>query len=140
MGSANVDLALSIFADWERGDYRSADWADPDVELVFAGPAEDRWVGRRGMATGWRSFLGAWEGFRVEAEEYRALDDDRVLVLAHFEGRGKTSGVEVSRMLTRGAAIVWFRDGRVTRLVLYTDRERAFADAGLGREAGSGRR
>ena len=130
MASANLDLARSIFAAWERGDYSSADWADPDIELVFAGPVEDRYSGRRGMAAGWRSFLGAWEEFRVEAEEYRELDDERVLVLAHFEGRGRTSGVDVSRMLTRGASVMRVRRGRVTRLVLYTDRERAFADTG----------
>ena len=51
-------------------------------------------------------------------------------MLAHFEGRGRTSGVDVSRMLTRGASVMRVRRGRVTRLVLYTDRERAFADTG----------
>ena len=68
----------------------------------------------------------------MEAEEYLELDDERVLVLAHFEGRGKTSGVDVSRMLTRGASVICVREGRVTRLVLYTDRERAFADTRSG--------
>jgi hypothetical protein len=33
------------------------------------------------MAQGTRDFLSAWEEFRFEAEEYRELDDERVLVL-----------------------------------------------------------
>jgi hypothetical protein len=39
------------------------------------------------MAEGWRGFLGAWEGFRTEVEEYRELDGERVLVLVHYFDR-----------------------------------------------------
>jgi hypothetical protein len=49
------------------------------------------------MAEGIRSFLGAWEEYRVEADEYRELDDERVLVVHHVSGRGKTSGLDLGR-------------------------------------------
>jgi hypothetical protein len=66
-------------------------------------------------------------------DEYRRLDDERILVLMLHCGRGKASGVEVGQMGTRraGANVLHVRDGRVTRLALYWDRERALADLGL---------
>jgi hypothetical protein len=52
------------------------------------------------MAEVWRDFLSAWEDLRADAEEYRKLDDERVLVLTHNSGRGKTSRLELGQLLT----------------------------------------
>ena len=54
-----------------------------------------------------------------------------MLVLTHRVGRGKTSGLEVGQMRTQGANVFHVRDGKVTKLVWYWDRDRAFADLGL---------
>ena len=130
--SANLDLVRSIYADWERGDYRRADWADPEIEFAVAdGPSPWYVQGLAGMAEGTREGLSAWTGFRSQADEYRELDDERVLVLSRRGGRGKTSGLEIERIQSKGAAVWHVRDGKVMRLVIYWDRERALADLGL---------
>jgi ketosteroid isomerase-like protein len=88
------------------------------------------------MATGFRDFLSAWEGYRAEVDEYRELDGERVLVFLHQSGRGKASRLELGQMRTQGAALFHVRGGKVTNIVQYFDRERAFADLGLTPEAG----
>jgi ketosteroid isomerase-like protein len=140
VASANLDFVRSVVAAWERGDYSSAEWAAPRIEFVIAdGPAPGSWTGLAGMAEGWRGFLSAWEEFRGEADAYRELDRERVLVLNHWTGRGRTSGLDVGRMQTNAATLFHVRGGKVTRLVIYFDRERGLADLGLAPEADSPR-
>jgi ketosteroid isomerase-like protein len=138
VASANVDFVRSLFAVWERGDFSSAEWAHPEIEYVVVdGPAPGSWTGLAGLAEGIREWLSAWEDFRIEAEEFRELDSERVLVLNRRRGRGKTSGLDLGKVQTKGAVLFHIRDGKVTRQVVYFDRERALADLGLAPEAGS---
>jgi ketosteroid isomerase-like protein len=134
---SNVELVRSIYAGWERGDFSSAEWAHPEIEFVFAdGPTPGRWTGRAKMAEVWGDALSVFEALRAEAEAYRELDDERVLVPTRNSGRGKTSALELGQMRWRGANLFHVRGGKVTRLVLYWDRERALADLDLPSEVG----
>jgi ketosteroid isomerase-like protein len=138
MTSANVALVRSIYTAWERGDFSSADWAHPEIEYVIAdGPDPGSWTGLAGMAEAMRSILSAWEEFRSEPEEYRELDDERVLVLTRRSGRGKASGLELGQMRAKGAQLFEVRGGKVTRFVTYWESARALADLGLAPEAGA---
>ena len=135
MSQETVELVRSILADWERGDYSSNDWAHPEIEFVVPdGPTPGTWRGLAGMAEGWRDFLSAWEDFRAVIEGCRGLDDGRVLVLGRWRGRGKTSGLEVKQMTAKATTLFHIREGKVTKLVVYFDRERALADLGLSEQ------
>jgi ketosteroid isomerase-like protein len=130
--SENLDLVRSIFAAWEHGDFSSAEWAHPEIELVAVdGPEPGGWSGLAGIARGWGDFLRAWDAWRVEADQYRELDDGRVLIAGRFKGRGRTSGFELGDVGTPGSILFHFSSGKVTRLVIYWDRDHALADLGL---------
>ena len=130
--SENLDLVRSILASWERGEMTSTDWAtwaDPAIEIVVVGgPEPSSHVGLDDATPPIEAFLNLWDDYRVEAESYRELDDERVLVLTWQNARGKTSGVQIRQ---QRATLFHIRDGRIIRRVSYWDRESAFADLGL---------
>ncbi len=128
--SGSLDLVRAIYAGWERGDFGSAEWAHPDIEFEFAdGPEPGLWTGREAMSRRYGEWLSGFHGFRAEPEQYVEVDSNRILVLVHNSGRGRTSGVEFEQRTVANYFEV--RDGLVTRLVLYWDRARALADLGL---------
>lgn len=113
MSQGNVELVRSIYAAWKCGDFSSAEWAHPEIEFVVPdGPDPGTWKGLAEMTESWRSQVSAWEAFDAVADEFRQLDDERVLVLSHFRGRGKTSGLEVGQ---KGAELFHIRDGERAR-------------------------
>jgi ketosteroid isomerase-like protein len=127
-----VEVVRSIYAAWALGDFSWVGWAHPEIEYVIVeGPAPGSWKGLAGLEEGGLGILSAWQGLRVEAEDYRQLDDERILVLTRLSGRGKTSGVELEDMRAKGADILQIRGGKVMRFVLYFNRQRALADLGL---------
>jgi ketosteroid isomerase-like protein len=135
MPSPNLDLVRSIYADWERGDYSSIEWAHPEIECMIAdGPSPGSGTGVPAMRSAWRDVLDAWEGQATHADGCRELDDERVLVLVTASGRGKTSGLQIQ---TGGANLFDMRDGKVIKLVICWDRARTLADLGLTPEEGA---
>jgi len=133
--SANVALVRSICTPLACGDYTATGWADPEIECVRAdGPEPGTSKGVAGLGEIFRDWFRAFEDVRFEATEYRELDLQRVLVLGHYSGRGRTSGLEVGQVWSDTAAVFHMRRRKVTKLILYLDRDRAFADLGLAPE------
>jgi ketosteroid isomerase-like protein len=122
---SNLNIVRSISTAWEHGDYGSFEWADPEIQFVIAdGPEAGS---RAGLVPSLQEFGNAWDEYRSRVEEYREVDDG-VLVLTYATGRGRASGLEVEG---RRANLFHLRGGKVTSLVVYWDRARALADAGL---------
>jgi ketosteroid isomerase-like protein len=130
--SENRDLVRSIHARWERGDFSSASWDDPEIDYEWAdGPARGRCKGFFAMNAVWREFASACEDFSAEAVEFRALDGERGLSLSDSSARRMTSGLDLGAMRARGAGLWHVGDGMVTKLVIYLDRDHALAELGV---------
>src|SRR5947207_8849547 len=129
--SENLDLVRSIYADLERGDSsRWVEFAGPEIQAVnVEGLMPVRSTGVGAAEARLRDFMAASEDFHIEVEEYRELDDERVLVFMRRSGRGKASGVELQG--PRGADLVHVCNGRITKLIWCWHRDRALADLGL---------
>jgi ketosteroid isomerase-like protein len=122
MSKETVEIVRRVYEGWSRGDFSQTELFDPDIEfemIDWPHPAKSR--GIEAMSETWLATLGAWEDFRAKPDE--VIDHgDNVLVLNSISGRGRGSGADVSAL----TATVWtVVGGRVVRLALYWDTERA---------------
>src|ERR1700682_2463994 len=128
MSQENVEVVRSLYEGWLRGEI-GLDRLDPEISMVEsetlpgAASAYGIEAGERYM----RSFANYWEQIRLEPQEY--IDaGNQVVVVARLIGKGKKSGVEV----TRTWAYVWtLRGQKALRLVGYADRTQALIAVGL---------
>ena len=90
-------------------------------------PAPRSARGREQMRQLFGEFDAAWAEHKSEPEEFRALDDERVLVFSaeRFLGR---DGIAVD---APAAAIITIRDGKIVERQAFWDRRSALAAAGL---------
>jgi ketosteroid isomerase-like protein len=88
--------------------------------------------GREGFFSWLARWGEAWESWRHEDLEVRAVGDDRVLALFRLVARGKGSGVEIQRL---DAIAYMLRDAKVIRMEYFNDRQQALEAVGL-REQG----
>jgi ketosteroid isomerase-like protein len=124
----NVELVRRVYTDWARGDFSDSGVFHPDVEFEMVDwPEGSSARGLAEMQRAWRAALSAWEKLRAEPSDF--IDGgDRVVALTRVWARGKGSGIDVSA----DTATVWTIDaGRVVRLALYWDPEKAFEAAEL---------
>jgi ketosteroid isomerase-like protein len=120
---ANLALVRGIFERWSADDFSDVGWADPEIEFLTEGPTDaGLHRGIEAMAGAFRSWLDAFDGFGVEPVSFEAAGD-AVLAEVRFRGRGKGSGLPLDAM--RGANVFAIRNGRVVRLELHIDVDRA---------------
>ena len=125
----------------ERGDYASDDWAHPEIEFVATGdtPNPGSWNGLAGMAAGWRDWLSAWEGFNVEAEEYRELDQEMSSSWSLQRPRQDKRTGGRPEMWRKGASVFHIHDGKVKKLVVCHEPWRHLPTSGFRNERGRSR-
>ena len=125
LSSTNADLIRPIYDSWGRGEWRERpavydeemEWGWSDEFPGLAGVFRDTTDPNPRL----RAWLSEWEHWRARADDYVEIGD-YVVVLATYTGRGRTSGVEIEQ---EGAHVFRIRDGRVVRLEIFADRQKA---------------
>ena len=100
----------------------------PDAELDFRTAYPDGEVWRLEEIGTFFDSQPWGRSMRFEAESFRAVGDDRVLVFVRAHGVGGGSGLEVEG---RFAHLGTFSGSRLVRTEVYTDRTKALEAAGL---------
>jgi ketosteroid isomerase-like protein len=126
VSASETDLGTlkALYEDWGRGDFSGhTEIFHPEMAAETFGMGEPiRAESYDGFLDTMREWLSTWERpLRIEAEDFIQAGD-RILVLIHWTGRGKGSGVEIEG---RGAHLWTFRDGLVARHETYRDRDQA---------------
>jgi ketosteroid isomerase-like protein len=130
MSQENVEIVRAVHAGWARGDFGAAqELFAPDFS--WEQPAEAVEPGsRRGpeVRDALRNLFDVYDNYRVEASEFIDGGGDEVVVVARSKGTAKASRMELDQLF----AFIWtVRGGRLARLRVFTDRERALQAAGL---------
>ena len=121
----HVEVVREMLEDYLRGDYEAALPAFAhDVEVVTS---LERFHGPAGVVKEAKRWDEMWSDYRFEVE---GLVDagDRVVLLYHQVGKAKESGVEVSE---RAGWVYTLREGKITRVEMFQDREAALRAAGV---------
>jgi ketosteroid isomerase-like protein len=126
----DLEVLQALYAHWARGDF---DFAEPyaDDVIFVPDPADldhGEFNGRAAMAEQWRTFLQAWKDFRIKALDVIPAPEGRYVVVQAFRGIGKASGAVTEET---SAAVMTLRDGEITRMEGYWDRNDALRAAGL---------
>lgn len=122
-------VVAALFEAWFRGDeVAQSELVDPEVVVTqFPEQADMRpYRGREGFRDVVADWVGTWDDYALEVLDMREVGG-HVLVSLHQTGRGKASGA-----LMEGDAffLVTLRDGRVTRLRMFSSEAEALAAAG----------
>ena len=129
MSQENVEIVRRCCEAFNRGDYEAAlQHLHPTIEYDLRHFPEGRvYHGREGVREAFRIWLGAWEDYRQEQQAF--IDaGDRVIVCVREHGRGKGSGLELSRS-TFG---VWELSGGLRlRISFYDSKAKALEAVGL---------
>ena len=127
VGAEHVELVKRIYDAW--GSERSArDFISDDVEYVNPSYAVEPGI-RRGRAA-FRAVRETYEDFMLRVDEFVDAGDGRVVVLAHYTGTGKVSGIP----LEGEQGFVWtVREGLAVRFEWFQSHREALDAVGLPR-------
>jgi ketosteroid isomerase-like protein len=126
MSEENVEVVRGLFERMARGDLHAPDLVDPSIEHTRTGfdgvDLSGRWRGHDGLWTAVLDIVRVFDDFRMEADQFIDLDQNRVLVLARHRGVGRISGAPFE---SKVAHVFRFRDGLIVRWDVYAEPDEA---------------
>ena len=107
-----------------------ADIFHPKLEhhSVFAAVEGEIYRGIEGQRTRWANVHATWNDFQITVAEIHNADNESVVVVLRLTGSAKVSGAPLDSFL--GQVWTW-RDGKIWRIVSYTDPRDALEAVGL---------
>ena len=133
MSHENVEMVRRGYEQFAATGRFVADIASPDfvwdMSNFHGWPEQQTYVGAAGVESFLDNWVSAWDDWELEVD---ALHDagDKVVVLVRQRGRSKAAGTPVEMSFAQ----VWtLRDGKQTRMDMYSDREEALEAAGLSK-------
>ena len=131
MSEETVEIVRRMYTAYASGDFEAAmALLDPEIEMDLTMRPDGRvFHGHDGVTEAVRTWLGAWEDWRLEVDEIIDLGD-RVLVLARESGRGKGSGIEVEHP---HIAICTVQYGKIVHTMGFVERGQVLQAAGLAK-------
>jgi len=127
----DLEVLREVYSHWERGDFTYWEaFADDYVWKAADSTEPGEYTGIAEVRAAWRTWLQAWDGFSIEAEEIIAGSDGRYVVMQLFRGKGKASGLESK---DHSAAVVTMQDGLIVEMEGFWDRNAALQAVGVER-------
>jgi ketosteroid isomerase-like protein len=135
MSERNVELHRHWFEAFNARDIEALIvLCDPGIELhsVFAAVGGATYYGHDGMRSWHKDLQEAWgTAIHLDVEAYFDLGE-QMLTFYVYRGRGQRSGAEVAMP---AASVARLRDGLITHVNVYLDREDALSDLGVSEDA-----
>ena len=131
MASENVDIVRRGFEHFASTGEVPMELLAPDfvwdMSHLSGWPEQQTYEGLDGTRAFLRDWSEAWDDWRLEVLEMQDADD-QVLVTVHQSGRSKATGMPLEMTF---AQLFTIRDGRQSRMEMYSDLAEARRAAGL---------
>jgi ketosteroid isomerase-like protein len=126
MSQENVEVVRRLFSALEENQFEELlGLFDPEVEWAAT---EGSFHGIDGVVRSFIEWMEPWDEHNIDPEEFLESGDRRVLATIHLSGRGERSGMEIDQ---RFFHLYTVREGKITSMVEYVDRDKALEAAGL---------
>jgi ketosteroid isomerase-like protein len=129
MSKSNIRTALRLAAAWNDADWEASEpfyWPDAELKAPEGWPEAAEVTGWPAIRQQFDRLKDGWAEDRWDFDSTEAVGEDVVLQHGRWHGRGQGSGLPFD---FEAWILYRFRNGRITRLEYYLDRELAMAAA-----------